>query len=103
MVVEGWTITFQRGAVAREARQARGDGEAAQQPPALDHRGDDHGPLRALAFVINRQSRFYTVRLPPEENADALARAYGHWGSCAEDLHTTVAQLEERGIRDRNL
>jgi hypothetical protein len=63
----------------------------------------DHGPLRALAFVINRQSRFYTVRLPPEENADVLARACGHWDSCAEDLHSTVAQLEEQGIRDRNL
>jgi glutathione-specific gamma-glutamylcyclotransferase len=63
----------------------------------------DQGPLRAIAFVMNRQSRFYTGRLPPEEIADVLARACGHWGSCAEYLHNTVAHLEEQGIRDRNL
>jgi cation transport protein ChaC len=63
----------------------------------------DQGPLRALAFVMNRQSRFYTGRLPPEQVADMLARACGHSGSCAEYLHNTVAHLEEHGIRDRNL
>jgi cation transport protein ChaC len=35
--------------------------------------------------------------------ADVLAGACGHWGSCAEYLHNTVAHLEEHGIRDRNL
>jgi len=63
----------------------------------------DQGPLRALAFVMNRQSRFYMGRLPPEQVADVLARACGHWGSCAEYLHNTVAHLEEHGIHDRNL
>jgi glutathione-specific gamma-glutamylcyclotransferase len=65
--------------------------------------GQDRGPVRALAFVMNRESRFYAGRLPPEEIADLLARACGHWGSCAEYLHNTVSHLEERGIRDRNL
>ncbi|AJD40971.1 cation transporter ChaC-like protein [Rhizobium gallicum bv. gallicum R602sp] len=63
----------------------------------------DKGSLCAIAFVMNRQSRFYTGRLPPEEVADVLAEACGHWGSGAEYLHNTVAHLEEQGIRDRNL
>lgn len=63
----------------------------------------EQGPLRAIAFVINRQSRLYTGRLAPEQVADVLPRACGHWGSCAEYLHNTVAHLEDQGIRDRNL
>src|SRR3712207_120732 len=63
----------------------------------------DQGLVRALAFVMNRQSRFYTGKLPPEEVADVLAKACGHWGFGAEYLHNTVAHLEEYGVRDRNL
>jgi cation transport protein ChaC len=63
----------------------------------------DQGPLRAIAFTMNRQSRFYTGKLPPEEVADVLARACGHWGSCAEYLYNTVAHLQEQGIHDRHL
>jgi glutathione-specific gamma-glutamylcyclotransferase len=63
----------------------------------------EQGPLRAIAFVMNRQSRFYTGRPPPAKVADVLAKACGQWGSCAEYLHNTVAHLEEQGIRDRNL
>jgi glutathione-specific gamma-glutamylcyclotransferase len=65
--------------------------------------GEDQERVRALAFVMNRNSRFYAGRLPFEEVADRLARACGHWGSCAEYLHNTVSHLEERGIHDRNL
>jgi cation transport protein ChaC len=65
--------------------------------------GTDQGSLRAIAFVMNRRSRFYTGKLPPEEVAEVLAKACGHWGSGAEYLHNTVAHLEEHGIRDRNL
>jgi glutathione-specific gamma-glutamylcyclotransferase len=65
--------------------------------------GTDQGSLRAIAFVMNRRSRFYTGKLPSEEVADVLAKACGHWGSGAEYLHNTVAHLEEHGIRDRNL
>ncbi len=39
----------------------------------------------------------------PEEVADVVARAAGHWGSCAEYLHNTVSHLEALGIHDRNL
>src|SRR3712207_4825602 len=65
--------------------------------------GQDRGPVRAMAFAVNRRGSAYSGRLSPEETADFLARACGHWGSCAEYLHNTVAHLEERGIRDRNL
>lgn len=63
----------------------------------------DQGPLRALAFVMNRNSRFYVGRRPLEEVADVLARACGHWGSGAEYLRNTVVHLEQHGIHDRNL
>lgn len=63
----------------------------------------DQGPLRAIAFVINRNARAYVGRLAPEEVADILAQSCGHWGSCAEYLHNTVSHLEAKGIHDRNL
>jgi len=63
----------------------------------------EHGPLRALAFVMNRQSRFYVGKLSAPEVADVLARACGHWGSGAEYLCNTVAHLEEHGIHDHGL
>jgi glutathione-specific gamma-glutamylcyclotransferase len=61
------------------------------------------GPVRALTFVMNRKAQAYTGRLPPEEVADVLARACGHWGPGAEYLRSTVAHLEERGTHDRQL
>jgi cation transport protein ChaC len=63
----------------------------------------EYGLLRALAFVMNRQSRFYVGKLSAEEVADVLSRACGHWGSGAEYLCNTVAHLEEQGIHDRGL
>ena len=63
----------------------------------------EQGPLGALAFVMNRRSRFYVGKLAPEEVADTLARACGHWGSCAEYLCNTVSHLEEHGIHNRGL
>jgi cation transport protein ChaC len=63
----------------------------------------DEGPVTALAFVMNRQAPAYVGRLAPEEVADVLAKACGHWGSGAEYLHNTVLHLEENGIHDSNL
>ena len=63
----------------------------------------EQGTVRAIAFVMNRRAGAYVGRLKPEEIANTLASACGHWGSGAEYLHNTVAHLEERGIRDRNL
>jgi glutathione-specific gamma-glutamylcyclotransferase len=63
----------------------------------------DDGPIRAIGFVVNRQSPHYAARLSPEEVADVLATAAGHVGSGAEYLRETVTRLEALGIRDRNL
>jgi cation transport protein ChaC len=62
-----------------------------------------YGPLIALGFVANQQSKFYSGKLPLDQVAEVLSLAAGHWGSCAEYLRETVAHLEERGIRDANL
>ncbi len=61
------------------------------------------GPVRAIAFIINRAHERYTGRLSDAAVADALARARGHVGTCAEYLLETVTHLEELGIRDRRL
>ena len=61
------------------------------------------GPVKALGFVMNRASPYYTGTLPPIEVASTLAVACGHWGSGAEYLLNTVTQLEARGIRDSGL
>lgn len=60
-------------------------------------------PLRALAFVMNRESKAYVGKLAPEEIAEVLSSACGHWGSGAEYLFHTVSRLEEHGIHDRYL
>ncbi|AUH65655.1 gamma-glutamylcyclotransferase [Paracoccus zhejiangensis] len=61
------------------------------------------GPVKALGFVMNRQSPNYAGRLPLEEVAQTLAVSCGHWGSGAEYLFNTVSHLEEMGIHDSGL
>lgn len=61
------------------------------------------GPIRAIGFVVDRRSKFYSGKLPLEEVADVVSKAAGHWGTCAEYLYNTVSHLEELGIHDRNL
>ena len=61
------------------------------------------GPLRAIAFTIDRGSGRYVGGLTAEAVADALAVAVGPWGSMAEYLQSTVAHLEALGLRDRYL
>jgi glutathione-specific gamma-glutamylcyclotransferase len=61
------------------------------------------GAVPALAFVVNRDSPLYAGRLPLDQVAAVLAQACGHWGTGAEYLMNTVAQLELSGIRDHRL
>lgn len=61
------------------------------------------GPLRALAFVINRKGLTYSGPLDEAKVVDRLATSCGHWGSGADYLYNTVKNLEERGIHDRHL
>jgi len=61
------------------------------------------GPVRVITFAVNHRSERYVGKLDLDDIADAVATAAGHWGSCAEYLHETVARLEELGIHDRKL
>ena len=62
-----------------------------------------NGPIRAITFAMDPKSGFYVSGLSDERIADVLASAVGHWGSMAEYLYKTVAQLERLGIADRFL
>ena len=63
----------------------------------------EHGPLRALAFTIDRSNSRYVGGLSLFERADRLAVAHGWKGSMAEYVHATVTKLEELGIHDESL
>jgi cation transport protein ChaC len=58
------------------------------------------GPLRALAFTVDRKGAAYAGGLPEDHVVDTLSTAVGHWGSCAEYLLNTVENLDRHGIRD---
>ncbi|AWB49306.1 gamma-glutamylcyclotransferase [Gemmobacter aquarius] len=58
-------------------------------------------PVLACYAAPRREGTY--VRLTEAEQADRLAGAAGHMGSCAAYLHNTVRHLEELGIRDRYL
>jgi glutathione-specific gamma-glutamylcyclotransferase len=72
-------------------------------PPRWLRARTNEGPLLAIGFVVDRRSQFHSGGLTPEEVADIVSRAAGHWGSCAEYLHNTISHLEALGIHDRNL
>jgi len=64
----------------------------------------DRGPVRAVAFIANRNNaERYTGRLPDEEIARYIAAACGEGGSGAEYLLETVLALEKLRIRDSRL
>jgi cation transport protein ChaC len=63
----------------------------------------DQGPVRTLAFPMNRKSTRYIAGLTEDELADVLATACGFRGSMVEYLFQTVTNLEQLGIHDRNL
>lgn len=55
---------------------------------------------RAIAFTANPDSPNYAGALQPEEVAQCLAEACGHWGTGAEYLLQTVVSLEREGFHD---
>ncbi|TIS57791.1 gamma-glutamylcyclotransferase [Mesorhizobium sp.] len=71
--------------------------------PRVLRLASDSGPLKALAFVINRNGTTYAGSLGEEQVVERLATSCGHWGSGADYLYNTVKNLEERGIHDRHL
>ena len=60
----------------------------------------DVGAVPAIAFVIDRRHDRYTGQLRDEVVVDALARAEGPLGACADYLFQTTQHLTELGIRD---
>ncbi|MER9391638.1 MULTISPECIES: gamma-glutamylcyclotransferase [unclassified Mesorhizobium] len=71
--------------------------------PRMLKLASEAGPLRALAFVINRNGLTYSGPLDEGKVVERLATSCGHWGSGADYLYNTVKNLEERGIHDRHL
>ncbi len=63
----------------------------------------EDGPVQAITFVIDRESRMYVAGLSEERTAEVLSVAAGHLGSMADYLHQTVRGLEELGIHDAHL
>jgi len=61
------------------------------------------GNHRALTFIADPNGPAYAGKLTREEVAWTLARAAGHWGSCAQYLYNTVTKLESEGIHDGDL
>ena len=61
------------------------------------------GKVRALTFYAGPRADYYTGKLPLDEVARVLARAAGHWGSCANYLYQTITRLEHHGIHDSGL
>jgi cation transport protein ChaC len=59
--------------------------------------------ISAIAFTANPAKDNYVCGLSPDEVAETLTLAAGHWGSGAEYLLHTVAALEAAGIHDPHL
>ncbi len=61
------------------------------------------GPVRAMAFPMDRKNARYIAGLSDQDLANVLATACGYRGSMAEYLFQTVSMLESLDIHDRNL
>lgn len=59
--------------------------------------------LKALTFIADPNGPAYAGKLPMEKVAWTLARAAGHWGSCAQYLYNTFTMLESSGIHDESI
>lgn len=63
----------------------------------------DQGMIKAIAFVMDRNSQKYAGHLAIEEVADVVACAEGPLGGCWEYLFQTVDKLAEFELRDGHL
>jgi cation transport protein ChaC len=61
------------------------------------------GVVRAVTFVVNRESLRYARHLDLECVAHHVATASGALGSCMEYLHRTLESLEALGLNDQML
>lgn len=63
----------------------------------------DSGVVKALTFVIDRNTPGYTGRLSDEDIVATALGAHGHYGSCADYLLQTATSLEQHGISDQRM
>jgi cation transport protein ChaC len=63
----------------------------------------DTGPVRAIAFVVDRRHAAYCGRLADERIVSVALEAHGHYGACADYLLETATALAQHGIADRYL
>ncbi len=63
----------------------------------------DSGVVKALTFVIDRNTPGYTGRLNDEDIIATALGAHGHYGSCADYLLQTAISLEQHGISDQRM
>ena len=63
----------------------------------------EHGPVKALAFVINRSGSGYVKGLPDSETLEIVSRAQGRYGPCLDYVVQTHEALCLAGIRDGRL
>ena len=61
------------------------------------------GPVRAIAFVVDRTHPAYSGRLADDQIVSVALRASGHYGACADYLIETATALASHGISDRYL
>lgn len=61
------------------------------------------GPVRAIAFPVDRESDHYLAGLETALVVEALATAAGERGSMAEYLYNTITHLAGHGIHDSYL
>ena len=73
------------------------------RPAWLPCRLADGRQVRALCFVIRRDSSAYAGRLPDEIVRRVFRDAQGHYGTTLEYVEKTVAALNAGGIPDRAL
>ena len=74
----------------------------AYRPRWLEVRTED-GPVRAIAFVVDRKHPGYSGRLTDDRIVSVALRAHGHYGACADYLVETADALAAHGIADRHL
>ncbi|MDZ7747535.1 MAG: gamma-glutamylcyclotransferase [Halofilum sp. (in: g-proteobacteria)] len=63
----------------------------------------EHGPLDAVAFIVDPAHRCHCGRLDTATTVELMATGHGLIGSCADYLENTVAHLDAAGIHDRRL
>ena len=71
--------------------------------PRWVHANTDAGPVRAIAFVVDRSKPGYAGRLTDDEIVRVVSTAQGQYGSCADYLLSTAEALARHGIADSRL